>query len=42
MDGKPDIWIRTGDEVLFNEEVEIFVLDRIKVGVPSTSKDDMS
>lgn len=30
-DGKPDRWVRTGDEVMFNEDMEIFVLDRIKV-----------
>ena len=31
FDGKPDRWVRTGDEVMFNEHAEIFVLDRIKV-----------
>ena len=31
MDGKPDRWVKTGDEVMFNENAEIFVLDRIKV-----------
>lgn len=30
LDGKPDVWIRTGDEVMFNENMENFVLDRIK------------
>ena len=32
FDGKPDRWVRTGDEVIFNEKLEIFVVDRIKVG----------
>ena len=32
-DGKPDRWVKTGDEVMFNEKAEIFVLDRIKVGL---------
>lgn len=31
MDGDPDVWVRTGDEVMFNEKMEVFVLDRIKV-----------
>ena len=31
MDGDPDVWVRTGDEVMFNEQMEVFVLDRIKV-----------
>ncbi|KAJ3556064.1 hypothetical protein NM688_g2238 [Phlebia brevispora] len=30
FEGDPDLWVRTGDEVMFNEEMEIFVLDRIK------------
>lgn len=30
FDGKPDRWVRTGDEVMFNENSEIFVLDRLK------------
>ena len=30
LDGKPDRWVRTGDEVMFNENSEIFVLDRLK------------
>ncbi|EKM61280.1 uncharacterized protein PHACADRAFT_247774 [Phanerochaete carnosa HHB-10118-sp] len=30
FDGKPDRWVRTGDEVMFNEKAEIFVLDRLK------------
>ncbi|PSR76712.1 hypothetical protein PHLCEN_2v8309 [Hermanssonia centrifuga] len=30
FDSKPDRWIRTGDEVMINEEAELFVLDRIK------------
>lgn len=31
FDGKPDRWVRTGDEVIFNEKLEIYVVDRIKV-----------
>lgn len=30
LDGQPDRWVRTGDEVMFNENAEIFVLDRLK------------
>ena len=32
LEGKPEKWVRTGDEVMFNEKAEIFVLDRLKVG----------
>ena len=31
FDGKPDIWVRTGDELVINELYEVFVVDRIKV-----------
>ena len=33
-DGKPDRWVRTGDEVKINELGEVFVVDRMKVYIP--------
>lgn len=38
LDGKPDRWVRTGDEVMFNELGEIFVVDRIKVNLALQSQ----
>ena len=32
-----DRWVRTGDEVIVNEKNEIFIVDRIKVRLCSSS-----
>lgn len=32
MDG----WVHTGDEVMINESMEVFIVDRIKVGATAS------
>lgn len=34
MDG----WVHTGDEVMINESMEVFIVDRIKVGVTASAE----
>lgn len=33
-----DGWVHTGDEVMINESMEVFIVDRIKVGVTASAE----